>query len=731
MFERVQLKSLEVEGFRGVNKRVQLDFGPRATVLSAFNGRGKSTLLGAVEWGLFGDLKFQPSENRTHDELVSLFHHAGRASVQLGLVRKSNEITVRRTKSLGKMGSALEVSNGGTQTLEDDAAQEFLFQLLGLSFDDFYRAAYLHQESIRGLLTEEQKDRDEAMDRLLGVETIRNILTSIPAKLVTSALDEIESNESKILERLAGAGTMAETTRGRALKDAIDAGYSEEELTLKTGQRDARELQKSLRAVCKNFGAEIPEETLIETPEDLERVARKIRASTRDVRLSVGKESPLDVAVGKIGDLKRIRAELQSVTRIAEAAQGRLDAHLVEHGTTKDWESRCARATTELRTAEVALHVLDAHGRIVEDAIAYLEAAPEAKECPVCGEPTEGPKLASRLKGLVKRDLAAEVRRLNTAVKEARATQLSIEGLKEVRSRLEGDLDEANDELGRARLSAWQILEVKSSEQDPISVVEAKEKEISDGLEDLRNAGKEREAQLNSLDDGAEKIRCLQRFLKAESDADRVRQKAIEGEGGGAKAFEDDKRRLTGLKGDLDAVVLALNGLAAGRAQTALSKCGPEISKVYGQLCNHPYFDGLKIEASQKIVSGVQRNTYRIVAFSSREGEKTSASSRLSTAQMNCVALSTYLSLSRVLAHNLGFMVLDDPSQNLDTEHKKALASVLKDLLPFTQLVVGTHDAEFDGFLRDSLGNEGVSWYNLTWVPREGTSLKPLGGADG
>ncbi|EQD78226.1 SMC domain-containing protein [mine drainage metagenome] len=165
----VQLRSLTVEGFRGVNKPVRLEFGPRATVLSAFNGRGKSTLLGAIEWGLFGDLKFQPPENRTHDELVSLFHPAGRASVQLGLVKKTEEIRVRRTKPLGKMGSAVEVLNGGAQPLVDEAAQEFLFRLLGLSFDDFYRAAFLHQDSIRGLLTEEQKDRDAALDRLLGV----------------------------------------------------------------------------------------------------------------------------------------------------------------------------------------------------------------------------------------------------------------------------------------------------------------------------------------------------------------------------------------------------------------------------------------------------------------------------------------------------------------------------------------------------------------------------------
>jgi DNA repair exonuclease SbcCD ATPase subunit len=94
---------------------------------------------------------------------------------------------------------------------------------------------------------------------------------------------------------------------------------------------------------------------------------------------------------------------------------------------------------------------------------------------------------------------------------------------------------------------------------------------------------------------------------------------------------------------------------------------------------------------------------------------------------MNCVALSAYLSLSKVLNHNLGFMLLDDPSQNLDGEHKVALAAELRRLEPGLQLVIGTHDAEFDQSLRKQLGESGVSWFDLSWTPKDGTSVKSPG----
>ncbi|MDG6934751.1 MAG: hypothetical protein JRN68_08635 [Nitrososphaerota archaeon] len=85
--------------------------------------------------------------------------------------------------------------------------------------------------------------------------------------------------------------------------------------------------------------------------------------------------------------------------------------------------------------------------------------------------------------------------------------------------------------------------------------------------------------------------------------------------------------------------------------------------------------------------------------------------------------MSTYLSLSNALKHNLGFMLLDDPSQNLDFEHKKSLALILKGLNPSTQIVIGTHDSELGNLLTSELPRSGTFWYDLNWIPSEGTKV--------
>ena len=626
-----------------------------------------------------------------------------------------------------KRETSVEVTDGSGRTLQAKDAQSFIVQLTGLTFEDFYRAAFLHQESIRGLLTEEQKDRDEALDRLFGVEKIRNLLTAIRLKPVTDALKEIEENEGKLMARLAGAGGVAEAVRTRAREEALELGYTEADLSLEFGSGDARALQKALRETCSKYDQEAPDEAPVENLEDLERVARRVKSVTKDIRLAVGKESPLDVAVGHLGELRKLRGEIKGASEVQDAARTEIENHDKEQGKPDDWIKESARLKDDIRNKEGALHVLDVHGRVIADAITYLEAVPTARECPVCGDPKEAAKLASLLRTKVGKSQASEVGRLNKELEKSKERLGVIGDLERSRSRLVDALEGATRELKNASDLAWKALGKKGATGDVGVELSAQETAINGKLAGLRNLNLVREGDLQNLDARADRLRALQRFIKADLDFENVQEKSLGAEGGGAKAFEDDKKQLLALKTDLDAIILALNGLATGRAEDALARCGEDISRTYARLCNHPYFDGLKIEVGQKQVQGVQRNTYRIIAYSTKDGQRTSASSRLSTAQMNCVALSAYLSLAGVLNHNLGFMLLDDPSQNLDGEHKEALASILTDLLPSLQLVVGTHDTEFDKLLRKHLGKEGVSWYDLAWTAREGTSLKLVG----
>jgi len=50
-----KIKSIEVEGFRGIAKKQQLELDKPAVLLYGGNHQGKSSILNALEWCLFGD----------------------------------------------------------------------------------------------------------------------------------------------------------------------------------------------------------------------------------------------------------------------------------------------------------------------------------------------------------------------------------------------------------------------------------------------------------------------------------------------------------------------------------------------------------------------------------------------------------------------------------------------------------------------------------------------------
>jgi ABC-type lipoprotein export system ATPase subunit len=73
------------------------------------------------------------------------------------------------------------------------------------------------------------------------------------------------------------------------------------------------------------------------------------------------------------------------------------------------------------------------------------------------------------------------------------------------------------------------------------------------------------------------------------------------------------------------------------------------------------------------------------------------------------------------------FIILDDPSQSLDTEHKKALVKVLGEVSLGSQLIIATQDAEFEQEI-DAGFKPGGGYLSLKYEgwSKEGPTIKIL-----
>jgi exonuclease SbcC len=220
-----RLARLEAAGFRGINQPFDLALAEGLTVIAGGNGAGKSSLLQAVEWALFGTLPVGgQAEFRREDALVNAFSTASRALVRLTLTDGEQVMTLERTRRLGRSTTArsdLVVSSGG-EVWRDPAGQEAITRLLGVSVAEFHSAVYLPQDASRSLASAEHEERSATIDRLLGIAALRDLAENLAISQVSREVNRLAQQLEA--QRAGGLTTAVElrlllTQREDALRD--------------------------------------------------------------------------------------------------------------------------------------------------------------------------------------------------------------------------------------------------------------------------------------------------------------------------------------------------------------------------------------------------------------------------------------------------------------------------------------------------------------------------------
>jgi DNA repair exonuclease SbcCD ATPase subunit len=122
-----------------------------------------------------------------------------------------------------------------------------------------------------------------------------------------------------------------------------------------------------------------------------------------------------------------------------------------------------------------------------------------------------------------------------------------------------------------------------------------------------------------------------------------------------------------------------------------------DIARYYKELDPHPAYTELQIEPEPS-AGGTYK--YWIKARTADFDHSAYVQARFSTAQANCAAIAIFLAVNQHLSKNLEAVLLDDPSQSMDPDHKERLAKTLASNP--RQVIVATEDPQMFSFLRDS-----------------------------
>ena len=200
---------LRISGFLSYRDTVELDFNTfDLACISGHNGAGKSSLLDAITWSLFGEARGKSSD------VINLNADVKAAEVALTFQHEGNTYRVQRTLPRNK-NTVLEfqIKNGEEwrplteKTTRDTQAR--IEQTLRLDYETFVNASFFLQGKADQFTQQNATKRKEVLGNILGLEAWEEYKnrTAEKRKAIEREVDEIDGRIAEIDAELAEEDT--------------------------------------------------------------------------------------------------------------------------------------------------------------------------------------------------------------------------------------------------------------------------------------------------------------------------------------------------------------------------------------------------------------------------------------------------------------------------------------------------------------------------------------------
>ncbi|HEY3310286.1 MAG TPA: SMC family ATPase [Anaerolineales bacterium] len=252
--------SLKLSGFLSYHDPVEVDFSTfELACISGQNGAGKSSLLDAITWVLFG-------QARKRDETL-INTTSDKAEVTFVFEYEQNIYRVQRTLARGKT-TVLEFQiRDGTRFkpfTEDNmrATQARIESILRLDYDTFVNASFFLQGKADQFTQQRPTDRKRILSSILGLElwetyrertaerrkVIENEVTSIEGRMsdINAELAEEPTRKARLKELESDLAHLVESRRAQervmsTIKQALEGLKRQQDLVEKLGMQITRE----------------------------------------------------------------------------------------------------------------------------------------------------------------------------------------------------------------------------------------------------------------------------------------------------------------------------------------------------------------------------------------------------------------------------------------------------------------------------------------------------------
>jgi len=662
----------------------RLEFGKGTNVIVGKMGAGKSSVMDAICFALFGTFPALQARRVSLEEVImSKPNQAEEAMVELAFsYGEKKYIVERKIKRKGSSEAKLHCDGKFVAGPKPRDVNEAIEKAIEIGYNLFSRAVYSEQNEIDAFLRLAASERKAKFDELLDLEkyeTVRANAVTAMNQLKRIAKERkgwiaeqkkmiLGQEEEKLLQKIRGKEKesvslqeFAESRQKTVQLLLVEVKQLEEKETVSRRLREeasekkaaAMQIEKMLQEAKKEAGGKsiVEIEKRIELLEkDItgeEKKGKEIEAEEekeREKKEALGKEAALNQK--KSAELGEQLQELELLGAECPTCRQKIDA--------KTREQLVQETMQEAKKAKAEM-----------DKALALEAEASAKIAKLRAEARETKKAveAAREKFLREKQLLGSLQK--AAEKERQMNRLLDEAQKALKTLQETDFDEK-----RLLLKRRQSIEEKSA-------IDSAKKEISANRQLLQ--------EMNSLLERIEKTR--KQLQEAEK---------------GIAAMEESSAKMDCF---VNSLVAAQNELR----ETLIATINEAMHDIWQEA--YPYKD--LVSAKMDVGEG----TYELKA-KERNGKWVRVEGILSGGERSAAAICIRISFSLVLARNLGWLILDEPTHNLDSTAVQTLSKMMQLHLPslVDQIFVITHDMQMRKAASASLyvierekGEDGIS----------------------
>ncbi len=740
------IKSIELINWK-THKRTVMNFQKGVNVLIGVMGAGKSSVIDGISFGLFGTFPSLNQRRTTSENLISNRPSVEQsAEVRLKFTVDEDEYTITRKISKREPASAKLEKNGQYLQTQSVRVNEEIEGLLKLDYDTFSRAIYAEQNRVDYFLELTKSERKKQIDQMLGLDSFAKAEENS-----TSLINSIKSmiaDEEQILSQN-DSGEM-KVQLGKLTKERQAIDKEQQELTQRAKEKESEKSKRDMELAdiklksetSKKLEREIAEiSSRIDTLNNELKKISDLGIDKRDIEAEfAAKSKKLEDHDSEIRKLRKSESEILRIIADAEAAlklnqkKAAERESILESIKGKGLESiEKSIRDDDLKLQNSVKELSSIKGR-KEDVKKWAKELEEhISKCPVC-----------------ERELNEEMRKLLLGQKTDSLKELDLQTkkLEEAINKMEKGLSDSKKDFERVSLATGKLKDYKDVDEliktNSEKAREQKERH-SKSNEDIEKLTKERDklnAELNEINIKRDSMKRKEKYdteIKESSGKLSKRKEEIKGLGFDEKnlyrlqeMINKETSLLSDIKGKISSnerFVKSLDTQIEEKAKgiAALNMIQERIDNRRSQINNMNRFKTALVETEAQLrnslvtsINSLMQNIwselypyadYSSIRLSAKKDDYsleasvgTGVEDRREWLEIDGIAsggersvacLTMRIALAMVIVPNLRWLILDEPTHNIDENGISKFIEVLGNSLPkvVEQIFIITHDS--------------------------------------